>query len=95
MTGKEKLSDLRDEASPEELVTFAEKLYERFTSNEALAELEKVKSTDFVYRNSVMFIHDALDYLELYKAMRADDSGRMELLIPDMLFRFLMGIRNI
>lgn len=86
----ESLGDLKTR-TPEELKKLAEDVEKQYASSSALGELENREEKDEVLRNSIMFMRDALTYLELLKAIKEGDVGRMANLIPALLGRFQGG----
>ncbi|KAI0350254.1 hypothetical protein OH77DRAFT_1573825 [Trametes cingulata] len=79
--------------TPDELLAILDEIYDRHASRQALTELEQlpVDEQDEVKRQMVMFSTDLLPYFDLREAMKIGDVGRMEDLLPTMLFRFAGG----
>lgn len=93
LTGVSKLDELK-QRSPEELHAFAVNILDRYGSMAALVRLrEQLPSDkrDLVQENSIMWNADILPYLELTAAIKHGDIGRMEDLLPTILFRFAGG----
>jgi hypothetical protein len=90
VSGVEDLSDLLS-CSPEELLAHSEAVYHRFASAEALDALDEAGTEDAVLRGAIVFIMDALHYLELVKSIKCGDVGRMKNLIPHILCRMVGG----
>ena len=94
LTRVKKLEELKKK-SPEELQSFAVEILDRFASMSALVGLRQrfpaSDKRDLVQENSVMWNTDILPYLELTAAMKRGDVGRMEDLLPTILFRFAGG----
>jgi hypothetical protein len=88
----ENLADLKSK-SPAELRELAATLIRKYASREALNEMEEMKpqDRDDVYRQWTMFNMDILPYLQLREAIKSGDVGRIEDLIPTLLFRFAGG----
>jgi hypothetical protein len=84
----DKLSDLK-ELQPQQLVALAKTVFEQFASPRAYEKTsgKEEGKTDQVYRAAILFMRDALVYLELTRAIRVGDVGRMENLIPTLLAR--------
>ncbi|KAF4587086.1 hypothetical protein EYR40_011107 [Pleurotus pulmonarius] len=68
-------------------------IFERFASRRALEQLDNQPDgkQDLVYRQSIQWNSDVLVYLELRSAIRTGDVGRIEDLLPTLLFRFAGG----
>ncbi|KAJ3818577.1 hypothetical protein F5880DRAFT_1682852 [Lentinula raphanica] len=79
--------------SPTKLRDLACKLVRERASHHALRKLEKLPkdAQDSVLRQSIMWNIDVLPYLDLRDAIRKGDVGRMENLLPMLLFRFIGG----
>ncbi|KAF7334750.1 hypothetical protein MSAN_02373500 [Mycena sanguinolenta] len=85
----ENLADLKSK-SPGKLRELAEKLVKKYASREALNEMENMlpADPDGVYQQWTMFNMDVLPYLHLREAIKSGDIGRIEDLLPTLLFRF-------
>ncbi|EMD36367.1 hypothetical protein CERSUDRAFT_95685 [Gelatoporia subvermispora B] len=86
------LADLRHQ-HPEQLHTLATRIIDEFASTPALWDLQskpKAKQ-DQLLQQGVRFNRDILDYLNLTDAITSGDVGRMEDLLPCLLFRFSGG----
>ncbi|KAF8327129.1 hypothetical protein F5887DRAFT_924902 [Amanita rubescens] len=93
LTGAKTLDDLVKKR-PEELHAYAGQILDRYASMAALVELQERMPSDkpdLVQENSIMWNKDILPYLELTAAIKEGDVGRMEDLIPVILFRFAGG----
>ena len=93
VVGKVKnLAELKTK-SPEELCSLAKTVIKGHACREALVHLDKlpVQEQDQVQRQWIMWNMDVLPYLELRDAMKHGDVGRMEDLLPILLFRFVGG----
>nr|VWP00644.1 Putative transcriptional regulator containing an aminotransferase domain [Ganoderma boninense] len=79
--------------TPRELVHVLDKIVTEHASLEAVHRLNVLTpgDRDEVKRQTVMFATDILPYLNLRDAMRIGDVGRMEDLLPTLLFRFAGG----
>ncbi|KAJ7259410.1 hypothetical protein C8J57DRAFT_1640173 [Mycena rebaudengoi] len=88
----ETLADLKSK-SPQELRDMAAKLIRTHASREALNSIDRmgVDERDEVYRQWTMWNMDVLPYLQLREAIKAGDVGRIEDLMPTLLFRFAGG----
>ncbi|KAI0363576.1 hypothetical protein BV20DRAFT_1057947 [Pilatotrama ljubarskyi] len=78
---------------PDELMSLLDTIYDQHASRRALAELENLppQQRDEVKQQMVMFSIDLLPYFDLREAMKVGDVGRMEDLLPTMLFQFAGG----
>ncbi|KAF7358171.1 hypothetical protein MVEN_00865500 [Mycena venus] len=87
-----KLADLKSK-SPRELRNLAERLFCKYASREALNEIEEMDRADRdrIYQQWTMFNIDVLPYLNLRETIKAGDIGRIEDLLPTLLFRFAGG----
>ncbi|KAI0703595.1 hypothetical protein BC835DRAFT_1262654 [Cytidiella melzeri] len=85
----EDLSELRGK-TPEDLDTLAAKIVTEYASTNGLVQLDALprEQQDDLLKNAVMYCRDALDYWDLDDAMLSGDVGRMELLLPRLLFRY-------
>lgn len=93
LTKVNKLEELKKK-SPEELQSYAAQILDRFASMSALVNLRQrleSEKRDLVQENTIMWNTDILPYLELTAAMKQGDVGRMEDLLPTILFRFAGG----
>lgn len=93
LTGAKTLDDLVKKR-PEELHAYAGQILDRYASMAALVELQErmpSEKPDLVQENIIMWNKDILPYLELTAAIKQGDVGRMEDLIPVILFRFAGG----
>ncbi|KAI0690354.1 hypothetical protein BC835DRAFT_1528859 [Cytidiella melzeri] len=92
--GVEDLAELR-ERMPAQLRQLAKQIVDRYASTEALVELREAGKSraqqDDLFDVSVQFNRDTLDYLDLDDCMKTGDVGRMEYLLPCLLFRFHGG----
>ncbi|KAI0688538.1 hypothetical protein BC835DRAFT_1442977 [Cytidiella melzeri] len=92
--GVEDLAELR-ERMPAQLRQLAKQIVDRYASTEALVELREAGKSraqqDDLFDVSVQFNRDTLDYLDLDDCMKTGDVGRMEYLLPRLLFRFHGG----
>jgi hypothetical protein len=88
----ENLADLKSK-SPQELRDLAATLIRKHASREAVNAVEAMspQDRDEVYRQWTMFNMDVLPYLQLRQAIKTGDVGRIEDLIPTLLFRFSGG----
>ncbi|KAH9902527.1 hypothetical protein C8Q73DRAFT_741902 [Cubamyces lactineus] len=92
VSGVDNLEDLTAR-SPEELMDLLERIFSQHVSRAAQAEMENAPSgqRNEVRRQMAMFSADLLGYFDLREAMQVGDVGRMEDLLPTMLFRFAGG----
>ncbi|KAJ6586278.1 hypothetical protein DFH09DRAFT_910806 [Mycena vulgaris] len=86
------LAELKSK-SPAELRQLAAKLIRKHASREALSEIDAMDPAlrDDVYRQWAAFCMDVLPYLHLREAIKSGDIGKMEDLLPTLLFRFAGG----
>ncbi|RDX45838.1 hypothetical protein OH76DRAFT_1457458 [Lentinus brumalis] len=79
--------------SPQELVTLLDCIYTKHVSREAQVKMDRIpaQERDDLKRQMAMFSADILTYFDLREAIRIGDVGRMEDLLPQMLFRFVGG----
>ncbi|KAH9847961.1 hypothetical protein C2E23DRAFT_871531 [Lenzites betulinus] len=79
--------------TPEELLAILDKLYEEHIVQRAQEDMDDLPEHkhDEVAWQMAMFSADLLGYFNLCEAMRLGDVGRMEDLLPTMLFRFAGG----
>ncbi|KAF9537692.1 hypothetical protein CPC08DRAFT_808667 [Agrocybe pediades] len=91
-SGVESLAELKKK-TPTQLKSLAEDVYHTHCSRIALTRLEAKKEPeqDHVRKQWIMWNCDVLPYLELRDAIKAGDVGRMEDLLPVLLFRFAGG----
>ncbi|EMD42307.1 hypothetical protein CERSUDRAFT_42435 [Gelatoporia subvermispora B] len=86
------LADLR-QLHPQQLHVLATRIIDEYASTPALHALQsKPKNKqDQLLQQAVQFNRDILDYLNLTDAISSGDVGRMEDLLPRLLFRFAGG----
>ena len=86
------LEDLA-QRTPAELVALAAKIYDYHASRAAQQRMEDLpaQERDDVQCQMAMFSTDLLGYFDLRETIRIGDVGRIEDLLPVMLFRFLGG----
>ncbi len=92
VAGVDKLEDLQKK-TPEELAELADVIYNEHVSRrtqEKMAGLPEGEHDD-LWHQMAMFSADILAYFDLREAIRIGDVGRMEDLLPTMLFRFMGG----
>ncbi|KAI0639717.1 hypothetical protein C8Q77DRAFT_1082554 [Trametes polyzona] len=79
--------------SPRQLVALLDEIYETRVERAAQEEMDGLPAErkDGVERQMAMLSADLLAYFDLCEAMRIGDIGRMEDLLPTMLFRFVGG----
>ena len=92
VAGVEDLSDLRS-WKPDELVELAATIHRGFASTEAVVDMasQPKESQDQLLKQMAQFNRDLLEYLELDSAIKVGDVGRMEDILPRLLFRFTGG----
>ena len=92
MAGAENLGELW-RRKPEELVRLAEKIHREFASTEAVLDMENEpkESQDQLLKQTAQFNRDLLEYLELDLVIKVGDVGRMEDMLPRLLFWFVGG----
>ncbi|KAF8673067.1 hypothetical protein AX14_005425 [Amanita brunnescens Koide BX004] len=93
LTGVNNLDELKKQ-SPLQLHAHAINILDRYASMAALDDLRERMPTDkrdLVQENSIMWNMNILTYLELTAAIRQGDVGRMEDILPIILFRFAGG----
>ncbi|KAI0685745.1 hypothetical protein BC835DRAFT_1289537 [Cytidiella melzeri] len=90
--GVENLTELRDKC-PEELDTIATRIIMEYASTHAASTLleKKRDDQDDVLLNSVLYCRDGINYWNFDEAMQSGDVGRMEMLMPRLLYRFHGG----
>jgi hypothetical protein len=89
--GVEKLEDLRSR-QPQELHDLASEIVRQFASTEALQDLAtQEENVDELLYQSVQMARDLLVYLELDAAIKIGDVGRIQDILPRLLFRFVGG----
>ena len=78
---------------PEQLKAIATIIVDDYASQEALRKQRKVPvdEEDKAFVHGIMFCRDILNYIELDEAMRTGDVGRIQDLLPRLLFRFNGG----
>ncbi|TCD71585.1 hypothetical protein EIP91_007332 [Steccherinum ochraceum] len=88
----DKLEDLR-KRSPSELLQLAQQIVQNHASTHALNTLQKQSDArrDHVHEQAVQFNRDMLYFFSLDKAIKSGDVGRIEALLPHMLFRYSGG----
>ena len=88
----ENLKDLRNKSATE-LYDTATRIWESYASTAAIVRLGKNggDDADELLPITIRFNRDLLDYFELDEAMRVGDVGRMEDMLPRLLFRFIGG----
>jgi hypothetical protein len=86
------LGDLKTK-SPQALKDLAEKLIQDHASREALNKVDCMEAgkQDQIFRQWTMWNMDILPYLALRTAIKSGDVGRIEDLLPTLLFRFAGG----
>ncbi|KAI0708348.1 hypothetical protein C8Q76DRAFT_814709 [Earliella scabrosa] len=79
--------------SPSQIAHLAEEIYSNHASRAALTRMQTMPDDqrDTVKEQMVMFSTDLLPYFNLREAIRIGDVGRMEDLLPTLLFRFAGG----
>ena len=79
--------------TPAELVALADEIYNKHASRVAQQKMTELPADeqDDLKAQMTMFSADLLGYFDLREAIRVGDVGRMEDLLPVMLFRFLGG----
>ena len=79
--------------SPDQLITLLDTIVEKHVSRRAQnsMDLHGDEDRDELQRQMAMFSWDVLSYFDLRDAMRVGDVGRMEDLLPTLLFRFMGG----
>ena len=92
VAGVENLGELWSQ-KPDKLVGLAERIHREFASTEAIVNManEPKESQDQLLKQMAQFNHDLLEYVELDLAIKVGDVGRMEDMLPRLLFRFLGG----
>ena len=69
-----------------------DRIYESRASTRALDAVEDhVDGVDEVFRSAVLFMRDALVYLELKESIKSGDVGRLENLVPTLMARMQGG----
>ncbi|KAI0693371.1 hypothetical protein BC835DRAFT_1415991 [Cytidiella melzeri] len=86
------LTELRTK-TPEDLDAIAAKIVTDYASTNALTKLDTLprEEQDDLFKNAVMYCRDGLDYWNFDDAMLSGDVGRMELLLPRLLYRYHGG----
>ncbi|KIK03029.1 hypothetical protein K443DRAFT_61464, partial [Laccaria amethystina LaAM-08-1] len=79
--------------SPQDLKTLAGEILRKHASREAIHKIESLPDDkqDHILKQWTMWNTDVLAYLELRDAIKIGDVGRMEDLVPTLLFRFAGG----
>ena len=92
VAGVEDLGELQSQ-KPEQLVELAERIHQGYASTEAIVNMgnEPKESQDELLKQMVQFNHNLLEYLELDFAIKVGDVGRMEDMLPCLLFWFIGG----
>ncbi|KAF9231156.1 hypothetical protein BU15DRAFT_82749 [Melanogaster broomeanus] len=92
VAGVSELSELKTK-SPTELHELAIQLVDQQASCKGHAKMMNmdIKDQDAVLAQWIMFNCDVLSYIELNAAMKCGDVGRMEDMLPTLLFRFVGG----
>lgn len=90
VAGAESLKELQGKKAAN-LYDLATKIWESYASTAAVVKLGESGSEDGdeLLPISIRFNHDLLDCFELDEAMRVGDVGRMEDMLPRLLFRLL------
>ncbi len=88
----EDLAMLRQKTAPE-LYAIATQIHEEYASTGSLDKLRALPITkqDDIFIQAVQFNRDILDFVDFDNAMKVGDVGRMEDLLPRLLFRFVGG----
>ncbi|KAF9236815.1 hypothetical protein BU15DRAFT_88956 [Melanogaster broomeanus] len=88
----DKLEDLRSQ-TPEQLLALAGQIVQNLASSRAVDSIDSQPEDrrDQAFRNSVLWNHDVLRYVDLYEATRSGDVGIMEATLPHLAFRFAGG----
>jgi hypothetical protein len=92
--GKVKTLEELTMKSPESLVLLAEEIYDKMASRNACQRLwgsDGSPPKDQYLLQSIMFNMDVLTYFNLHEAINVGDVGRMEDLLPIMVYRFAGG----
>lgn len=78
---------------PSDLNSIATKMVTKYASRRAITEMNEKprEEQDDLFMNSILFCRDGLDYWDLDDAMQTGDVGRMELLLPRLLYRYHGG----
>ena len=89
------LGELRKKSAAE-LYDLADNIWGSYASTVAMVKLgqNSDEDVDKLLPITIRFNHDLLDYFELDEAMRVGDVGRMEDMLPRLLFRFIGGGNN-
>lgn len=79
--------------TPEQIDELARKIQKEYASTLALEELRRLPASqqDEKFEFSVQFCRDLLNYLNMDDAIKSGDVGRLELLLPRLLFRYHGG----
>jgi len=87
----EKLEDLRNH-SPQDLFDLATSIVDNYASTAALRKMDAQKSRkDELLYQSAQMARDLLDYVDFDDAIKTGDIGRIQDLLPQLLFRFAGG----
>ena len=88
----ENLENLR-RRSPTELLDLANEIVTKLASSQAIDLLDSQPEAehDQALRNSILWNHDVLRYIDLYNATCSGDVGVMEATLPHLAFRFAGG----
>ncbi|KAJ7715201.1 hypothetical protein B0H16DRAFT_1435173 [Mycena metata] len=88
----ESLADLKTQ-TPTQLRDMSRKIIREHASREALVHLDRLPEAqrDHTKRQWTMWNADVLPYLQLRNAIKVGDIGRMQDLLPTLLFRFAGG----
>lgn len=88
----ETISDLKTK-SPTQLLDMAADIFDNYASSGALLKhrTRSEGNQDELLDQSIQFNRDILNYLDMDNAMRTGDVGRMENLLPRLLYRFVGG----
>ncbi|KAF8878326.1 hypothetical protein BD779DRAFT_1447822 [Infundibulicybe gibba] len=93
ITGTGDLGELK-EKPPQELREFASCILDEYASRAAIVKLQMSLppgKQDLIKEQHIMWNSDILPYLNLTDAMKHGDVGRMEDLLPTLMFRFAGG----
>jgi hypothetical protein len=92
VAGVKSLEELRNKTAAQ-LYDLATKIWESYASTVAMVRLGESSNEDpdELLPITIRFNRDILDYFELDEAMKVGDVGRMEDMLPRLLFRFIGG----
>ncbi|KDQ05582.1 hypothetical protein BOTBODRAFT_193321 [Botryobasidium botryosum FD-172 SS1] len=79
---------LNDDPDPSRLCHFAEKIVDKRASAAAAVGLQSLRQHDYVLEASVLLLRDLDLYIHLRRTIRGGDVGRLEALIPTLIFHF-------